>query len=74
MTRIATVTDPNGISAIAHTGRGVTLPVGIYEIVDLDGVEPELAYVKGPDKGKLVCIGRNDPGVTISDASTEEAR
>jgi hypothetical protein len=63
----ATVTEPTGISAIAHTGRGVTLPAGRYEVVALDGVASELAYVKGPDGGKLVCIGRNDPGVTISE-------
>lgn len=65
----ATVTDPNGISAIAHTGKGVTLPAGRYEIVDLDGVDEALAYVRGPDNGKLVCIGRNDPGVTIGDTA-----
>lgn len=63
----ATVTDPDGISAIAHTGRGVTLPAGTYEVVDLDGVDEALAYVRGPDAGKLVCIGRRDPGITIAD-------
>lgn len=52
-------------SAIAHTGWGINLPVGRYEVVDLDGVDESLAYVKGPDGGKLVCVGRHDPDINF---------
>ena len=57
-------------SAISGSGRGVTLPAGRYEIVDLDGVNDNLAYVRDPGNGALVCIGRRDPNITISDEST----
>jgi hypothetical protein len=59
----AIVNEP--ISAISHTGSGITLPAGAYEIVDLDGVHETLAYVRHPADGRLVCIGRRDPAVTI---------
>lgn len=52
-------------SAINGAGRGVTLPAGSYEVVDLDGVDEALAYVRGPEAGALVCVGRRDPNITI---------
>lgn len=64
--RLAIVTDP--IPALAHTGRGCTLPVGAYRVVDIDGAGPNLVYVHGPNNGDLVAFDPTFDGVTIANA------
>lgn len=62
--RTATVSKP--VTALAHTGRGIELPAGSYEFVDIDGAaEQNLGYIKV--RGLLTCIDLTDPNITISE-------
>ncbi len=66
MTKTATVkTETTGIH---HTGRGCKLPPGTYEVVDIDGAPPGVAYVQGPEGGALVCVNRHDTRITFGEA------
>jgi len=58
------------ITGIAHTGRGYALPAGAYQVVDIDGAEEGVTYIKGPDGGKLVAIPTTNPAVTLAEPGT----
>ena len=62
MPKTATVTAET--TALAHTGRSFQLPVGSYEVVDIDGADG-VAYVRGPEDGALVCVSLHDPNITV---------
>lgn len=56
-------------TAIAHTGRGFKLQPGTYTVVDIDGAaERGVAYLEGPDDGKLVCVALTDRLIDIKEA------
>jgi hypothetical protein len=55
-------------TAIAHTGRGTTLPPGRYEVAHLDGVdENSVLYIHGPNNGALMCVDRHDPNISFEE-------
>lgn len=54
------------IHGIDSRGRGAMLTSGDYEIVRLVGSDPGLVYVYDPEADRQVCIGKNDPGVTMN--------
>lgn len=57
-------------TAIHHTGRGMRLPAGSYEVAHLDGVdETKELFVHGPNNGALVCVNPSDPNITITEES-----
>jgi hypothetical protein len=65
MIRFATVAQTT--TAIAHTGRGVYIHPGRYEVVEIDGAEVRgVTYVKST-AGTLVCIDLDDPHITIAE-------
>lgn len=65
MSRTVVVRKPS--IATAHTGKGIMLPVGRYEVAALDGTaERGEVYVTGPDR-TLVRINQRDPNITIKE-------
>jgi hypothetical protein len=65
MTRFATVTATT--TAIAHTGTGVSIHPGRYEVAEIDGAAARgVAYVVST-AGTLVCIDADDPDITIEE-------
>lgn len=51
-------------TAIAHTGRGVRIAAGVYEVVDIDGAADHgVTYLTGPDG--LCAVNPNDPAITF---------
>lgn len=60
--RTATVSET--VTALAHTGRGVELPAGVYEFVDIDGAAGRgVGYILVG--GQLTCIDLDDPNISI---------
>lgn len=61
--RLAIANEPT--TAIAHTGRGTTLPAGAYPVAELDGAADRgETYVTGPD-GLLVQVNTSDSAITV---------
>jgi hypothetical protein len=57
------------VTAIDHTGHGVRLAAGEYEVVDIDGAaERGEMYVKDRT-GDLICVNPRDPAITVGGAS-----
>jgi hypothetical protein len=55
-------------TAIHHTGRSCRLPVGEYEVVDIDGATDRgVAYLHGPGDGALVCVSLTDHLIDIKE-------
>lgn len=66
MTKAATVSAETTV--IAHTGQGVRIQPGTYEVVDIDGAtERGFVYLSGPDDGALVCADLYDPNITVKE-------
>lgn len=54
-------------TAIAHTGRGASLPAGRYEVAHLDGVdESSVLYIHGPGDD-LMCVNRHDSNISFEE-------
>ncbi len=54
-------------TAIAHTGRGIRLQPGVYEVVDIDGADG-VTYIRGPEGGHLVCVDNYDRNIEFGGA------
>ena len=64
MTRTATVTSPT--TGCSPGGSAVTVPPGIYEVFDLDGVADTVVYV-GHGEEIQYRLHMLDPNVTIEE-------
>lgn len=64
--KTATVTAET--TAIAHTGRGVKVQPGTYEVVDIDGADG-VTYIRGPEAGDLVCISNHDGNIEFGESA-----
>jgi hypothetical protein len=54
-------------TAIAHTGRGVKIQPGVYEVVDIDGAADRgVAYVVS-GQGTLVAVSLTDHRIDIKE-------